>query len=94
MANDLLLMSCKHCKRWIPLAKYFPSTGLTSREYYPSVPEFIDQHVGCWYKAVYQQGDQNVSDLGGDPQFELHTEDSLPDVLSWDNQEKKEAGDD
>ena len=74
MANDLLIMSCKHCRGWIPLAKYFPSFGLTSRNHFMPVPEFIDRHSSCSYEYIIDTGGH---DLNGDPQFELHTEEAF-----------------
>lgn len=93
MANDLILFSCKACKKWIRIAKYYPSTGI-----FPftnmTVSEFIEAHADCHWDDILDDG---LVDLAGNPRFELHTESAFElgpltgrQELRHEDQHKKE----
>lgn len=66
MANDRVIIKCKTCGAWKMLLKHFPGS-LDTRNC--GLMEWLDSHGGCHPKLW-------AGDLGGDPGFELLTENS------------------
>jgi len=67
MANDRVFIRCTGCGGWRTLLKYFPSTGITTRD--NGILEWLDKHAFCHINAK-----ERLVDLGTDPGFTLHTE--------------------
>ena len=68
MANDRVFIKCETCGGWKMLLKFFPTSGLTTRD--NDILEWLDTHARCHPRSYN-------GNLGGDPGYTLHTEDSL-----------------
>lgn len=67
MANDRILIKCRHCGEKRTLAKYYPSNYGVWGNQVPEIVKFIDTHMAC---------SPNIGSmsLNGDRCFDLETE--------------------
>lgn len=66
MANDRIIIKCRHCGETLTLAKYYPTLGSGVHMPY-TVTAWMDEHMRC-------SPHFGETDLNGDRCFDLFTE--------------------
>jgi hypothetical protein len=77
MANDRVHIKCKSCGGWKMMLKHTFGTGPSPRE--NGILDWLERHSACHPKA-------RSPDLGGDPGYELYTDDAVGNELALDKQ--------